>query len=83
MEIEPVVRNVFVVQLGNNLCEFISNSLLTPLLVDQVHAVLFRVLMACLCKMHFCGLVALVKVRVNDNWGRPLHVGLHGPKQGN
>ena len=80
MEIEPHILDVRVVHLRDELSEFVSNALLTALLVDQVDKVLLLVLSVSLRDMLFCHLERSIHVWIHHDRRRPLQGGFHAPE---
>ena len=80
VEIKPHVLDVRVVHLRDELSEFVSNALLTALLVDQVDKVLLLVLSVSLRYMLFCHLERSIHVWIHHDRRRPLQGGFHAPE---
>jgi len=77
VEVEPSVVECAVFDPFKELSELLTYLLLTALLINQIHKVLFVVLCTGFLDVKFGSLVALVKILTHDDWGRPRHCRLH------
>ena len=81
VEVEPNVVNVRVGQCFAHLRELLSDAFLTSLFVNQVHEVLLLIVNLGFFDMLLCGLVRLIKVRVDYHRWCPRQSWLHLPQK--
>ena len=80
VEIKPHILDIRVVQLCDKLGKFVSNALLTALLIDEIDKVLLFVFSVSLCYMLFCHLERCVHIWIHDYRRCPLQGGFHAPE---
>lgn len=83
MVVKPVVLNVGVVDLLDDLCKLTAEPPLASLFVNEVNQVLTTINSIRLGEVRLGGRETFIKVFVYDHWWVPLHVGLVAPGERN